>query len=226
MSQISTLLTGSGIQTVIAGQSQCEQYLLIGDVDTANPIQGIQVEVDGVTFININAAQTLITAFAKWQSESVGASIGGLIKLATGVIRKNTTIRLTNAGATTPAIFAFSEADNGVPIMASTKTINPTSYDDFERFSAIFLQTPANVASLEIVFSDGRKSTMSVVEADALFNLYNQTEADGRLGGVAVIDNTNQSIQTVRVNTNGTAGGCTVLMAKLPDSAFKALTGR
>jgi hypothetical protein len=225
MSQIGTLITGAGIATVIAGQSQCEQYLLIGDVDTANPLQGIQVEIDGVTFININASATLIAAFAKWQSESTGATIGGLIKLATGVVKKNTTIRLTNAGATVPAIYAFSEADNGIPLMASTKTVNPTSYDDFERFSAIFLGTPANIASLEIVFADGRKSTMTVQEADALFNLYNQTETDGRLGGITVIDNTSQNIRAVRVNTNATAGGCAVLMAKLPDSAFKMLNG-
>lgn len=224
MSQITTLLTGAGVTTVVSGQTQCEQYILIGDVDNSNPLQGIAVEIDGTSFINIANAQNLITAFMKWQMETTGAVIGLLLKIATGVIKKNTTYRFTNAAATTPAIFAYSEERDGVPLMASTKSINASSYEDFENFSALFLQTPANVGTLEVVFRDGHKATMSIAEADSLFSLYNQSETDGRLGGVTVIDNTKGNIRQVRVNTNN-VGACVVLIAKLPDTAFQILKG-
>lgn len=223
MAQIGTLTTGAGVTTVITGQTQCEQFLLIGDVDTANPLQGLQVEIDGKAFINISNAASLITAYMKWQMESCAGTIGLLIKIGTGSIRQNTTYRLTNAGVTTPNIFAFSAEQQGVPFEVSTATINPSSYLDFSAFSAIFLQTPANVAGLEFTFTDGTRSTLTPTEADALFALYNQAETDGRLGGVTVIDNTQQTISNVRVNTNSTAGGCTVLQAKLPDAAWAAL---
>jgi len=223
MSQIGTLVTGAGVTTNIVGQSKCDQFILIGDVDTANPLQGLVIEIEGVAFFTIANAATLLTAYAKWQQEMTGATVGLLFKLTTGAIYKNTTYRLTNAGATTPAIFAFSEAPDGVPFYVSTVTINPLSSQVFEKFSALFIQTPANVASVEIFYKSGYKETMQVVEVDARYNIGQQTEADGRLGGVSVIDNTEQMIENVKINTNATAGGTAVLQAKLPDAAFKEL---
>jgi len=216
------LITGAGITTTISGQAQTDQYLLIGDVDTTNPLQGLQVEVDGTTFINIQSA-VLITAYMKWLMETAGTVIGLLIKTATGSIKRNTTYRLTNAGATTPAIFSFSQEGNGqgVPLVASTKGINASSYDDFSQFSALMIDVPANVSTMEIIFADGTKSTLTPVEADALFALTNQSEANGRLGGVTVLDNTNQNIKTVRINTTAAV---TILVVKLPQAAYAALT--
>jgi hypothetical protein len=220
MAQIGSLTTGAGIQTVIAGQSQCEEYLLIGDVDTANPLQAIQVEIDGTPFITINTA-ALITAYMKWLMQTAGAAVGLLLKVATGMIKKNTTYRLTNSGATTPAIFAFSDSKNGVPFIATSKQINPSAYEDFEKFSALFITAPANVSSLEMSFSDGHRATMTAAEAAAMFALRFESETDGYLGGVLCIDNTNQNIVSVRAFCVTTA--LTVLVVKLPNEAFKIL---
>lgn len=221
MSQVSTLLSGAGVVTVVAGQSQADQYILIGDADTPPPITAFSVEVDGTPIINIQAAQALIQAFSQWQMETCGTNVGYLLKISTGLMKGNTTYRFTNAGATTPGIFVFSEAQDGIPIVATTVSINASSYMPFEKFSALFLGTPANVTSLEFLFKDGTKSTMTTAEAAALFNIYNQASTDGLLSAVCVIDNTRQNIVNVKVNTG--AGTCVVLMAKLPDEAFAKL---
>lgn len=219
MAQISTLLTGAGVQTNITGQAQCEGFLVIGDVDTTNPLQGIIVEIDGVTFINIQAA-ALIAAFAKWGTKFVNTIVGLVFPLATGRVNGRTNIRLTNSGATTPAIFNFSDAPNGVPIMATTVSINALSYQDFQNFSALMIQTPANVNNIEITFSNGHKDTLTIAEVDALLALKIATEGDGRLGGVSVIDNSDQTIRNVRINATTAVN---VLMVKLPDNAFALL---
>lgn len=221
-SVLGALITGAGVQTTFAGQAQCEEFVVIGDVDTANALRGLQIEIDGTTYININSA-LLMAAFQKWQMEVVGAVIGLTLKVATGQIKKSTTYRFTNDGVTTPTVRVFSDSRNGVPILASTKSINASSFDDFSKFSALFITDPANVSEVEIVFADGHKATMTIEEVDAYFAFKNQSEANGRLAGVSVIDNTDQMISAVRIFTGGTA--VTVLIAKLPNAAFEALTG-
>jgi len=221
MSQIGTMLTGAAVVTVIADQSQCEEYLTIGAVDTANILQGLTVEVDGVPFYNISNSLPIMGAIAKFLQNTVGSTIGLAFRVATGRISRNTTYRLTNSGATTPAIFATSTNQTGIPLIAALKTVLQTSFDDFEKFSALFLSVPANIASLEFSFTNGTKSTMSIQEAAALFNSKNPTEASGFLNAVLVIDNRDQSLQNVRVNTLATA--VTVAIMKLPDASFQAL---
>lgn len=222
MAQIGTLVTGAGVQTVIAGQSQCEAVIVIGSVSTANPLQGLQVEIDGTTFININNQATLISAYAKWMAQFVSTLVGVVFKIATGRIPRNTTYRLTNNGATTPAIYAFSDNSSGVPFLVGTKQINASSYEDFSKFSALFIGTPANLSTAEMIFKDGTKSTMTFQELDALFSSKCQAEANGELLGVTVIDNRDQSITSVRLNCSAAN---TILIAKLPDAAFQALKG-
>jgi hypothetical protein len=224
MSQIGTLLTGAGVQTTISGQSQCEEYLVIGDVDTANALRGLSVEVDGTPFINIQNSAPLMGAFAKWQQQTCGTVVGLTLKIATGAIKKNTTYRFTNDGVAVPAIKAFSDSQNGIPMIATTKSVNASSYEDFEKFSALFLTLPASVSSVEIAFVDGHKATLSIEEVDAMFSFRNQSEVDGRLNAVSVIDNTTQNIKSVRVNAGGTA--VTVLIVKIPNEAFDALRGK
>lgn len=221
--QIGTLLTGAGVPTVIAGQSKCDMYITIGDVDTPNPLQGLEVSVGGKPVFSVANAATLLTAYAKWMMEMTGATVGVMFKIATGVINKSTTYRFTNAGATTPVILASSDAPDGVPFEVATDSINASSSQTYEKFSALFLQTPANVASVDIEYENGHKeSQILVAELDARFSLSNNSEADGRLGGVTVIDNTNGEITNVRINTNN-VGALTLLIAKLPDEAFKIL---
>lgn len=220
MGQIGTLVTGAGVITVISGQSQLDQFLVIGDVDTAVPLTGLTIEVDGVPFFQIQGSQPLMQAFSQWQMEKAGTTVGYMLKVSTGQIRKNTTFRFTNAGATTPAIYNFSESSNGVPLEVATQTINASSYQVIEKFSALFLATPANVSNLEVLFSDGTKQTLTMVEAAAYFSLSNQADTDGQLSAVVVVDNTQGNISQVKVNTNS-GGSCLTLVVKIPQEAFE-----
>lgn len=220
MPQIGTLTTGAGVVTNLTNLSALDSVITIGDVDTANPLQGITVEVDGVTFINIQGAQTLVTAFMKWLNNVAGTVIGMAIKVATGKITRNTNLRFTNAGATTPAILAFSDNVDGVPVVAGTKNIPANSYEDFTKFSALFIQTPANVSQVDLVFTNGHKQTMAMIDLDTLYNMQRSGETDGRLGGVTVIDNTGGTLKAVRVYATTAV---VVAIAKLPDASFEAM---
>lgn len=223
MPTIGTLTTGAGVETVIAGQASCPQSIVLGDVGTANALSGIQVEIDGTPFVNIKGSATLANAFAKWGNETInGTGVVGLVyHVATGKITRNSTVRLTNNGVTTPSIRVFSDNQTGVPFIAAVKGINANSYEDFSRFSAIIIDTPANVNNIEMNFADGHRETWTVQDADAYFAISNQAEASGRLGGCTVIDNTLQNITSVRVNATT---AISVLIIKLPDAAFQALT--
>lgn len=103
-------------------------------------------------------------------------------------------------------------------------TINPNSYETFEKFSALFLETPANLNYAEVQFSNGHSTQMTIEELDSYFSLYNQSEANGRLGTVSVINNTDGLFKRVRLYTTGSS--LTVLSAKLPQQAFDILTGK
>jgi len=72
MSLLGALITGAGVDTTFAGQAQCEQYILLGDVDTAFMLRGLSVEIDGSPFINIANSLPLMSAFSQWQMENVG----------------------------------------------------------------------------------------------------------------------------------------------------------
>lgn len=220
-SVLGVLTTGAGVVTTFAGQAACEQYIVIGDPDDVNSLRALQIEIDGTPFINIPAA-AFVNAFMKWQNAALAGAVGLTLKVSTGMIRRNTTYRFTNDGAGTPTVRIFSDRPNGVPVVATTKTININSFDDFDKFSALFLNAPADVTSVEILFTSGQKSTMTIQEVDALFAMNNATEAAGRLGGLSVIDNRGQTIKAVRVFAG--ANAVTVLVAKLPDEAFKVLT--
>lgn len=222
-SVIGALITGAGVKTTFAGQSQCESFIVIGDPDDANVLRALSVEIDGTPFININSA-ALMNAFQKWQNMALAGAVGLTLKIATGQIKRNTTYSFTNDGATTPNVRVFSTAKDGVPIVATTKQINALSFDDFDKFSALFLTAPADVTEVELLFTSGHKATMTIQEVDALFAMGNDSEAAGRLGGVSVIDNRGQTVQSVRVFAG--ANPVTVLVAKLPDAAFKVLTAR
>ena len=222
--QIGTLTTGAGVTTVISGQAQCESVLVIGDVGTANPLRGLQVEVDGNSYINIVDNATLLSAYSNWMMAFVNTVMGVAFKIATGRIPKSTTYRLTNNAATTPAIYAFSDNADGVPFVCGTKGINVSSNETFTKFSALFIGTSANVAQYDVVFTNGYSTTLTDVEMRAMFAMKNPaTEALGAFDGITVIDNRDQTIEAIRVSTNAGAGGTTVLIAKILDAAFKIL---
>jgi len=221
MSLLGALITGAGVDTTFSGQAQCEQYITIGDVDTAFMLRGMTIEVDGTPVIQIANSLPLMTAFAQWLMENVAGAPGFMLKIATGMIPANTTYRFTNDGVTTPNIFVNSDSSGGVPVIATSKGINANSFEDFNKFSALFITVPADVVSVEISYVDGHKSTVQIEEIDSKFAMGNQTDANGRLTAVSVIDNTEQEIKAVRIFADPT--GLTVLIVKLPDAVFEEL---
>jgi hypothetical protein len=224
MPQIGTLVTGAGVETTIAGQATCASLLYLGDIDTTQPLSGLSVEIDGVPFINIRGSATLCTAYAKWGSRAIeGTNILGVcFKIGTGKINRNTTYRLVNNGATTPVVRVLSDNQDGIPYIVSVKGINALSFEDFSKFSALIIDTPANVNNIEMNFRDGHRETWSVTDADAYYALNFEAEADGRLGGCTVIDNTAGQLSSVRINATT---AISVLQVKLPDAAFAELKG-
>lgn len=224
MGQIGTMITGAGVVTPLVGQASCPEVIYLGDIDTSNALQGLQVEVDGIPFFNVVNNAALMNAYAKWLNETAGAGVVGLgVRVATGKIEKNTTIRLTNNGVTTPAIRAYSSGKDGVPMLVATKGVNALSGEDFSKFSALIIDVPANVNNIEVYFKDGHRETWTVQDADAYFNQFNQSETDGRLGGCTVIDNTGRQFESVRINATT---ALTVLVAKLPDGSFEVLKNK
>lgn len=224
MSQLTTLLPGVGINTNVLGLTQLDNIILVGDSDDVNVLQGLRIDVDNDTKINIQS-QIILTAFAKWMNNVVGpaAAIGLVFRIASGRIKgNNIAITLTNAGATTPAVYAFSDAESGLPLEATTATINALSYNDYDSFSAVIVANPAAIASIEVEFTNGCKSTMIAVEAAALFvSQGNAAEALGYLGGALVFDNRGGTFRKVRIYSNATP--ITLCLFRFPQSAFDAL---
>lgn len=217
MALIGTLPATAGGILTLSGQAAMEQFIVCPDVSTAT-LRSVVVEVDGVPFINIPTA-ALCNAFSKYTMESVAGVVGFMLTLGTGRVNRSTTIRLTNDTAVARNVFAFSEAGNGVPFSVASKFINPNGFEDFDKFTALFIETPANVAQAQVTFADGYTANMSIQEIDAYFALNNQTDAAGRIGGVSVIDNKQQNIKAVRLFAG--ASGYNVMVAKIPQAAWE-----
>lgn len=216
------LLTGAGVVTTFPGQSQLDEYIVIGDVDTATPITGLSIEVEGKSFINLTGVQTLIAAFAKWKMKAVQGSaiVGIVLRVATGRINRPTTYRFTNAGATTPNVLVFSDQENGIPAEAATGQINASSNQPFTNFACLLIQTPANVLNYEVTFRNGYSVTLTTVEMDAYLAMQYDTEANGELGGVTIIDNSDKKFEQIRVVTTAAV---IVMTVKMPQAAWDAL---
>ena len=221
MSRIGTLLTGAAVVTPITGLSYVDPYIVVGDVDTATPLTGLQVEIGGETTINIVGSTPLVSAFAKFLSQSTGPIVGLIIKIATGRIYLPSSLRFTNGGATTPVIFNFGDSGNGKPIRAISQGINALSNQVFDKFTALMITPSANAGNIDFQFKDGTSCTMTVEEVDSLFALQNQSEANGRLDAVVTtIDNRAGEIAWVRVNATT---ALTVLVVKFSNPDFVEL---
>lgn len=221
MSRIGTLLTGAAVVTPITGLSYVDPYIVVGDVDTATPLTGLQVEIGGETTINIVGSTPLVSAFAKFLSQVTGPIVGLIIKIATGRIYLPSSLRFTNGGATTPVIYNFGDSGNGKPIRAISQGINALSNQVFDKFTALMITPSANAGNIDFQFKDGTSCTMTVEEVDSLFALQNQSEANGRLDAVVTtIDNRAGEIAWVRVNATT---ALTVLVVKFSDPDFVEL---
>jgi len=233
---IGALITGAAVVTTFAARDHLDQFLLLGDIDTAIPISGLQVEFGGRAKINLTGSQPLVSAFAKYMNQIADAPngiIGTVIKIATGRVEGTTTYKFTNNGVTTPNIFAWSQSrqTNGqVPAILDLATvgIQAGSYEDFEQFSALFITSSANVGSIDIDYEDGHKeSGLTVIEVDAMLAMNQSTEANGRLDAVVTtIDNRpvlGNPITRVRVYVPVGGTAVTVAVLKLADGDFKRL---
>lgn len=213
---IAAITTGAGVVTTTPAQTQFESDLVIGDVDTASPLQSLKVNIDGDTTIDIAGSQPLVSVFTKLSNLIAGTVIGLVAKLSTGrIICKAAQLTLTNNGATTPSVYWNSQRSNGRPIRARTTTINPNSPGVFmgQDFAYLAVTNPTNISSIDVTFADGIQQPLTVVEADALFSKYNEAEANGRLDAVVTtFDNTRNQLYQVRITTGAT--GVTCMMVK------------
>jgi hypothetical protein len=202
---IQALTTGVGVNTGTGAQAQCESDILIGDVDTANPLQGLKCVIDSVTTIDIQLA-VFVNFFMKFTRRMVGSGVIGLLaRVATGRIMKNCVITFTNAGATTPIVYSNSERSNGVPVYAIQDSLNLSSNKNITGFAGLAVTPIANIGSFDVTFSDGTVQSLTVIEADALFSKDNDTQTDGRLDAACTgFDNRDGSIASVKINSNST----------------------
>jgi len=233
---IGLLLTGATVVTTFAARDHCDQYIMLGDVDTTMPLAGIQVEVGGKSRINLTGSQPLVNAFAKFMMQLAGAGVLGMtLRIATGRIDQTTTYKLTNNGATTPNVYAWSEArktggQTPAVLDLATVGIQPASYEDFRDFSVLFITSSANVGSIDIDYADGHtESGLTVLECDAMLAMDIQTEANGRLDAVVTtisnmpIHTGDNPITRVRVNVPNGGTAVTVAVLKLDASDWQRL---
>lgn len=198
---VTALTTGAGVNTVVPSVSQLESDILIGDVDTAMPLRGLKVTVDGKTTIDVQGSQPLMSVLSKFGERTVATVVGLVMRVATGRIKKNCSITFTNDGVTTPSVLSNSNRSNGFPIEAETVGINALSNQSFSNFAGLFITPAANLGSCDVIFADGTDQRMLAVEMDALFTRTHDTQADGRLDAVVSgFDNRQKTIASVKVN--------------------------
>ena len=111
-------------------------------------------------------------------------------------------ISLINGGATTPAVYSYSDRDNGKPVKAQQVSVNaytPQTYLGVDFTFLLFIS--ANLVSADVVWKDGTAQNVTAVELDSLFARDNDTEANGRLDStVTVCDNRDGKYQSIKLN--------------------------
>lgn len=200
---VAALTTGAGVNTLVPAVAQCEQDIVIGDVDTAMPLRGLKVTIGGKTTIDVQGSQPLMSVLAKFGERAVATVIGMVIRIATGRIYANTSFTFTNDAATTPSVYSSSTSKGGKAIEAETVGIVALSNQNFsmENIAGLFITPAANLGSCDVVFADGTDQRMLAVEMDALFSRTHDTQADGRLDAVVTgFDNRQRAIKSVKVN--------------------------
>lgn len=195
MSQIGTMTTGAGIVTVLNLQFFPE-FIMVKDV-TGLALSAVSWNIAGKELVNINGAND-VTAFANFKQNVITSVPGIATILTTGegyLANQQFQLRLTNSGANTNAIFAFSRRrGNGRVIMSSQNVILDGANQKYTNFlSLAFL--PDNVSRVDITFKQARTGTVFtdsflVAELAALLALDNQT-VTGTYSTLLTLDNTN-----------------------------------
>jgi hypothetical protein len=197
MSQIGTLVTGAGVVTTI-NQNWVPQYILVGNTETALPITNVSYQISGEEKLNLTG-QALIQALSKFGKQPIlGATlaVAQVLQIADGYYGNlQFQLRLTNAGATTPAIYGFSERwGEGRCIAATNVVILATSNQSFQGFLALAFD-PTNVNTIDLSWMDRetgkeyQESGLVANELEAFFNIENPSDDNGQLAAVTVIDN-------------------------------------
>lgn len=210
---VDTLVTGAGIDTVI-NLPYVPEFILVGETDTDLPLTKVSISVGGSDYQNING-QSLIQADSKIDMEGLlGADvkIAQVIAVADGLIPFQTCqVRLTNAGATTPNIYAFSTSMGSRVFSKGTTTIQDNSSDVFDGFQALIFD-PTNLDYVQVTWEDGTNQKMTEAELKAVFAVLNQSDANGELAGLLVLNNALNIFQSVEIYTSG--GALTVLVRR------------
>jgi len=194
MSQIGTLTTGAGIVTTINLQ-YVPEFIVIGTAFANNVLSGISWNISGQEQVNISGAVST-NALAKFKNRGTltNQTVNTIYSTGFGYIpNKQFQIRLTNAGVTTPAIYAFSrQFGNGRVLTASQQVVIDGANQGFSNFLGLqFLAT--NVARVDLTFRNPRTNesysdSFLPAEVNALFGLDNISE-DGVLSTLSVLDN-------------------------------------
>jgi len=216
--QIGTLAV-SGSNPTIINRDQVDAYVLIGTIDESVPLTAYSITIGGKTVQSVSTASHII-ALAKFLQESLlGAdvAIGMMLKVAGDFIAGQNiqySFDSDDAAVTFP-IYAFSEGEtDAVPVTAGqvTKQDGDNQLFNGNEFTCLIFPD-TNFDYVNIEFADGHTSKLSGAEVDALFSLYNQCDADGRLGGNHVIDNSRGDIARATVFASG--GTLKITTAKL-----------
>lgn len=216
--QIGTLAV-SGSNPTIINRNQVDAYLLIGDIAESIPLTAYSITIGGKTMQTVSTA-IHIQALAKFLQEcllGVDVAIGMMLKVA-GDFIPNQNIQYSfdsdDAAATFP-IYAFSEGEtDAVPVTAGQSTLQDGDNEMFNgaEFTCLIFPT-TNFDYVNIEFVDGHTAKLSPAEVDALFSLYNQADADGKLSTCHVIDNSRNDIARATIFASG--GTLKVTNAKL-----------
>lgn len=217
MPQIGDLTTGAGVNTSL-NQDFLPQYLQVGNVDDANPLQALRVATKGKELMNISN-QARIQALGALDMEAsiaAGASVipNGSIRLADGQIEERTQMTLQNSGVPAPVVYGNSLgfSAGAVARFAIESSINASQNQTYRNFEYL-LFLPANVTSVDVTYSNGYKENLTVPELEALFLRNFNTQANALVNGHLVIaGNANPFGEIVEAKIyNGSGGSTTVL---------------
>lgn len=208
------VLTPSGSVTIT--RTWVPEFLIINSPETDNVLSSMTVTIGGQVYQSVTNQGRLGSWIKYMIGGMLGASVkvGNIYKLADGFI-KDQTLQLTLVNATVNAyvVYGYSTGKGDRPFVAGEITIQASSYEDFDDFTALFFDT-TNLLNADIVFADGHSDRFITAELQAMFVTTNITDANGNLGSLICIDNRLGNIASVRIYTTG-AGAMTVLQGRM-----------
>lgn len=221
MSQIGTLIGGAGVVTTINLQ-YVPEFIVVGSSFTPTDVDldAISWNVSGQELVNINGNAAL-NAFAKFKGNGdlVNQIITQIFQTGFGYLgNQQFQVRFTNAGATTPDIFAFSRRrGNSRVLTAAQQVVLDGANQRYSGFLALMFDA-TNVTRVDMTFKNAATKetftdSLTPAELATLFGLDNISE-DGLLSALTVIDNTallaKQGIYVESCNLFASGGNVTV----------------